>query len=464
MDNRFKHLSILIIDDEPHYVELISRTLNDLGYRNVHGCVSPQEALSFARERQADIVFADYRLPGVSGLELIRRLQPSFADSYFILITAYAELQTSIEALRMQLFDLLQKPFGPQDIELALQRVRKHMELKDSNRLLQGLLSTEQGALSLLGRSEAIAEVREKVALFARHFEPVLITGATGVGKELVAQLLHAQGQRKKHRFVAVNCSAFPDTLLESELFGHEKGAFTGADSRRVGKLEYVNRGTIMLDEVCEIPPHIQVKLLRVLQEKEFERLGGNEVVHLSARVVSATNKNLEEAIEKKWLRQDFYYRLNRLHIHVPPLCERGEDIEYLARHFLRQSALMHNKPVTAISSEAMTVFLEHPWPGNVRQLQGVMDYAVICCERDEIGVEHLPRTFIEEIRQGSLAGRVKGEASFRSMDIRRDVVTYEREMILEALEQNRWNRSQAAKSLGYTRMQLYYRMKKYGI
>jgi transcriptional regulator with PAS, ATPase and Fis domain len=348
-------------------------------------------------------------------------------------------------------------------MELLLERVRKHMELSNKNEELKELLLESHSKESMiLGQSSALLEVKEKVRLFAQHYEPVFITGETGVGKELVARTLHEESQRYKFDFMAVNCSAYPDTLLESELFGHEKGAFTGATNRRQGKLEHVSKGTILLDEVCEIPPNIQVKLLRVLQEKEFERIGGNEVVRMLGRLVSATNRDFNEAIEKGWLRQDFYYRINRLHIHIPPLRERPQDIEYLSMHFLKKYRLIHNKEFVVLGDEAMDMLMNHPWPGNIRQLQSVIDYAILCCQSERLQLEHFPTTFLGERDAAPVKTRAGATLPESTKNVTGSLEDYEKNMMVEALERNKWNRSKAAEELGYTKTQMFYRIKKY--
>jgi DNA-binding NtrC family response regulator len=454
----------LVVDDEPNIVELIKRELNDFGYDDIYCFTSPKLAMQWAQKNSFNIAIVDYQMPEMNGLDLIDKLQSLAPDSYYILITGYAELQTSIKALRMHIFDMLQKPISSHDIELFLGRLKKHMELKNNNTLLQGLLKIEKDDTELLGRSNAMQEIREKVELFAKHFEPVFITGETGVGKEVVAREIHARSHRDKFKFVAINCSAYLDTLLESEMFGHEKGSFTGAEKRRMGKFEFVGKGTILLDEICEIPPHIQVKLLRVLQEKEFERVGGNDMIPIVSRLVSATNRNIEEALKNKWLREDFYYRLNKLHIHIPPLRERIEDIEYFAIHFLLNKSLMQDKIISTFTDEAMSIILSHSWPGNVRQLQSVMDYAVLCCDGDEIDVKHFPTTFLEEMKRKIKIADTDVRSKKLAVSVNSDIANYEREMIMDALEAHNWNRTKAAKALGYTRTQMSYRMKKYKI
>ncbi|HJM83478.1 MAG TPA: sigma-54 dependent transcriptional regulator [Nitrospinota bacterium] len=459
----FRHTPILIVDDEPNHVKLLTAYLRDIGCSNLIGVSSPQEALALAKETQFELAIIDYRMEKINGLKLIRKLQESHPKAYFILISAFAELETSIDMLSLKIFDCIQKPISQHDVELLLARVFKHMELSNSNeKLKELLLDAESKDNQILGQSLALQEVKEKIRLFAKHYEPVFITGETGVGKELVAKALHNASHRSNNEFVAVNCNAYPDTLLESELFGYEKGAFTGATSNRRGKLEHVGNGTILLDEVCDIPPNTQVKLLRVLQEREFERIGGNTTVEMLGRIVSATNKDFDESIKNGWLRQDFYYRINRLHIHIPPLRDRVQDIEYLALNFFKKYCLLHNKSSLTLSDESVNFLMTHQLPGNVRQLQSVIDYGVLCCEDSQLQLKHFPGTFLNEKK--SLRQKLDAVPT-RNKPIRNvtsALESQEKELIIEALELNKWNRSKAAEQLGFTKTQMFYRLKKY--
>ena len=460
--NIMQHLVFLVVDDEENYLALIRALLADLGAVHVNTFQSAYKAREWAWRNTYHVALIDAKMKEMPGMDLIKELFPGSGGAFFVLITAYAELTASLDALRNNLFDLILKPFGVHELEVMLERVRKSMELKEKNEFLRVMLKESENRPRLLGVSKAIQEARAKIRLFAQHFEPALITGETGVGKELVARAMHEEGQRAKFNFVAINCSAFPETMLESELFGHERGAFTGAERQRVGKLELAGRGTVMLDEVCEIQPQIQVKLLRVLQEKEFERLGGNSLIRMQARVISATNRNIEEAIQSGFMRQDFYYRINRLRIHIPPLRERPEDIEYLAMNYLRGFSLLHGKIISGFSDETLRALLAHPWPGNVRQLQSVIDYAALCCGGEQVALADLPQSFFKD-DGGKKPGAAPAEPALGG-NIPMYLESYERKKILDALNNNKWNRSKAAREVGLTRSQLMYRIKKYGL
>ncbi|MDP6388213.1 MAG: sigma-54 dependent transcriptional regulator, partial [Candidatus Pacebacteria bacterium] len=326
-------LQLLVVDDEKTVVDLVGEYASSIDFLEFQGCCSPNEALDWAKFHPVDIAVIDYNMPKMNGLELINRLEKNNKDSYYLLMTGHAELQIAIDAIRTGVFDFITKPFGKNEFRIAMERIRKHKGIQFQNMFLRDLLRDSYGKRKLIGKSVEMASIREKIQLFAKSEAPVLITGETGVGKEVVAQIIHEASNRNQNNFVPVNCSAYAETLLESELFGHEKGAFTGADRLRIGRFELTKNGTILLDEIAELPPQIQVKLLRVLQEKKFERVGGNNTIKLLARIISITNRNIEEEIKNNRLREDFYYRLNTLRIHIPPLRERKNDILLLANH-----------------------------------------------------------------------------------------------------------------------------------
>ncbi len=457
-------LKILVVDDEQSVVDLLRDFTSQKIGLEFQGCSSAKEALSWAETNYFDIAFVDYKMPEMNGLDLIKRLKSKRPESFFIIMTAYAELNTAIQAIRSHVFDFLSKPFGLHEFELSIERARKQIKLQDQNIFLRNLLHNHYGRGELIGQSTAIASVRTKIDLFSRSGTQVLITGETGVGKEVVARMIHAQSNRNKSAFVAVNCSAFVETLLESELFGHEKGAFTGADHKRIGRLELAREGTILLDEICETPPSIQVKLLRVLQEKEFERVGGNESVKLKARIISTTNRNVEYEIQNNHFREDLYYRLNTFLIHIPPLRERKEDIGFFASYFLKKFSLIYNKEISSFSDGAMEIIRNHPWPGNVRQFANVIDYAVLSCNSEQINEEHFPEKILEEFMPDhSKSKRLKTVHSQDDLTVQKKLDP-EQQKIMAILEKNRWNKSKAASQLNMTRGQLLYRMKKFGI
>lgn len=465
-------LKILVVDDEPSILMLVKKEIAKIDSLEFFGLGLPDDALNWADTHHFDIALLDYRMPGMNGLELIKALEPKNNDAIFILITAFGDLDMAIEAIRTGVFDFIQKPFESAEFSMVMNRVMEHLRLKNQNRFLSGLVKSGHGKGEFIGQSETLNSVYENIKLFAKSDAPVLITGETGVGKEVASRMIHALSKRKRERFMAVNCSAYVETLFESELFGHEKGAFTGADLQRVGKLELAKGGTVLLDEVCEIPMHIQVKLLRVLQEKEFERVGGNKNIKLKARIISTANINIEEEIKQNRFRSDLYYRLNALRMHIPPLRERKDDIKPLAFHFLRKFSIIYDKKIASFSSGAMGSLLDYSWPGNVRQLENTIDYAALRCNGDEITEEHLSKdsfAYIVPIQPEPKAGfpeRASNGEDYRLSisNLEKQKIEVDKRRILEALGNNKWKKSKAAKALGLTRSQLAYRLKKYEI
>ncbi|HJP18811.1 MAG TPA: sigma-54 dependent transcriptional regulator [Nitrospinota bacterium] len=455
---------LLVVDDEQAVVNLLEEYASTIDFLEFHGFCSPQEALTWAKYHPVDIAVIDYNMPKMKGLDLISKLEKNEGDSYYLLMTGHAELQIAIDAIRTGVFDFITKPFKKKEFQIAMERVRKHMGIKFQNRFLRDLLRDSYGKRKLIGKSEEIISIREKMQLFAKSEAPVLITGETGVGKEVVAQIIHEAGNGNPNSFVPVNCSAYAETLLESELFGHEKGAFTGADMLRIGRFESAKNGTILLDEIAELPPQLQVKLLRVLQERKFERVGGNNTIELQARIISTTNRNIEEEIKSSRLREDFYYRLNTLRIHIPPLRERKKDILILANHFLRKFSLVHNKKVSSLDTRTQEILTNYLWPGNVRQLENSIDYAVFSCKMEQVSEEHLPEEILQSMLSKPSGGKEISKIIATEKTIPSIISNIERDKILASLDGNKWNKSKSASSLGISRGQLIYRLKKYGI
>ena len=457
-------IRILVVDDDEAVLGLIGRFCQSVGGLEFTGFAQPHRALEWAKNGPFDIALFDYKMPGMDGLTLARQLMALRPDAYYLIMTAHADLTTAVEALRAGVFDFLTKPFEITELETALARVEKHLELRAQNQMLREMVRDSSGKGGLAGASPALAQMAR---LFAQSNAPVLITGETGMGKEVVARMIHGQSRLGGGApFIAVNCSAFAETLLESELFGHEKGAFTGADRQRKGRLEFAGPGVILLDEICDIAPPVQVKLLRVLQERAFERVGGNTPIPLNARVISATNKVVEDEIGAGRFREDLYYRLNTLRIHIPPLRERREDIEVLADHFLRRFATALGKQIAGFSPAAREALLAYPWPGNVRQLENTVDYAALACEGGVIALEHLPWE-VAENQPPAFAAPPPARASAGDAGpdrIPEMISGLEKKRIRESLEKHRWNKSKAALELGITRRQLTYRLQKYGI
>ncbi len=460
-----RRYSLLVIDDDESILEVLRDYCLELDCLDFTGTTSPMEAIDLFGSSHFDIVLSDYRMPVINGIELVRKLKTVSPDTFFLIMTAYAELETAIDAVRAGLFDFIIKPFGKNDFERAVTRVKETLDLKHQNTFLRSILQEKGGKGGLFGNSEKLSVVREKLRIFAPSDASILITGETGVGKEISARMVHSESGRRNEPFVAVNCSAYAETLLESELFGHEKGAFTGAGAKRIGRFEFAGDGSIFLDEISEIPAPLQVKLLRVLQEKEFERVGGNETIPLRARVISATNCDLLTEIKAGRFREDLYYRINTLNVHIPPLRERREDIMELAEHFIARFSTVYEKEAISLDGEARSAILNCRWPGNVRQLENALEYATLCSINGIITMGSLPgEVFINNRTESSPAVTADDEAEAESENLVTRIERMEIDKIKTALSQNQWNRSQTARELGLTRKQLVDRIKKYAI
>lgn len=448
------HLSVLVVDDDRYIPQLIHKIISE-----AHPAISftsfslPSEAIEWTRTNAVDVAFVDYQLPEMDGLSTINELKKYAPHLFSIVITAHSDISIAIEGIRRGVFDFLQKPINQDLLTLCMERVLSQIRLVQENELLHELLKKQN---ILLGNSPHMTAIKEKIAIFSSSNSPVLITGETGVGKEMVARHLHMAGKNKNAPFVAISCASLPFSLFESELFGYEKGAFSGADKQNIGKLEFAGNGTVLLDEVGEIPLEIQVKLLRVLQEREFQRLGGNRSVKLKARIIAATNRDIHSAVIEGTFRKDFYYRLNVLHIDIPPLRHRKEDIEIIAEHFRKKSCLNYEKDVS-FSRQVLDLMKEHPWPGNVRQLQNVVENVVLSANSKTIEMMHLPQDFIQT--QFARTYHLPGTTSVSEKNKRKRGISQEE--ILLSLERHAGNKSKTALELGVTRAQLLYRMKK---
>ncbi|MBF0292997.1 MAG: sigma-54-dependent Fis family transcriptional regulator [Nitrospinae bacterium] len=455
-------LRLMVVDDEEHILGLFKKFSSELGDIDVISFNSPKEALDWAAVNDFDVALVDYKMPFLNGLDLINGLKRRHADALYLVMTGYGELSMVVNALRVGAFDFLRKPVEYEDFSAALARVRKHIELQKENVYLRSLVKDGYHNRQLLGSSPAMEAARKSIALFAQSDSPVLITGETGVGKEIAARLIHSSGKRARHPFVAVNCSSYPETLIENEFFGHEKGGFTGAQAQSKGRFELAGEGTLLLDEIGELAPHVQAKLLRVLQEREFERIGGSRPIRLAARVIASTNKNVEENTRNGSFREDLYYRINTLRIHLPPLRERKEDIKELADHFREKFNVIHDRSVASISRPVMDIFNNSQWPGNVRQLENLLDFAVLNCDGSELLAEHLHREGAQEYaEEPSVSG---DSVKSRLTSVKLDAMDKEKDLLIKTLDICRWNKSRAARQLGVTRGQLDYRLKKLSI
>ena len=404
---------ILIVDDEPSMREMLSIVLRRDGY-DVVLAENGRGALERLRNEPIDLLLSDIRMPDLSGVEVLRAAKEMNRDIVAFMMTAFASTDTAVEAMRLGAVDYFTKPFSMDELRL---KIRQHLEthrLKQENLLLKRALNTRHEFASILGRSDAMQEVFSTIQMVANTNSTVLITGESGTGKELVARAIHFNSLRRDRPFVAVNCGAVPETLLESELFGHMRGAFTGADSNKKGLMEVAEGGTIFLDEIGETTPSMQVKLLRVLQDRRFRRLGGTQEVQADVRVVSATNQDLPKAVEEGRFREDLFYRINVLSIPLPPLRDRAEDIPLLAEHFLSMFAAQMDKPVRTLSAEALKALQAHSWRGNVRELQNAIERAVALEQTETILPESLP----EEIRRPGVKSVAPALGAARGSDL----------------------------------------------
>lgn len=444
---------ILIIDDEEHMCWALEKAMRQEGYQTRVAYRGP-DGLKIIQEEDPSLVILDLKMPEMDGLEVLKHAREINPRLPVIMLTAHGTIETAIEAMKMGAVDYITKPFDLDELKLVIKQNLMVCQLETEVSFLRSELTKKYK--NMVGKSESFQEIIHLIERVSQTNVNVLITGESGTGKEVAAVAIHQNSPRKNGPFVPVNCAALPEQLLESELFGHEKGAFTGAYSRKIGRFELADNGTIFLDEIGEIPLNMQVKLLRVLQEKSFERVGGTETLTVNVRVIAATNRQLEEAIKEGKFREDLYYRLNVVPIHMPPLRERHEDIPLLAEHFLQK--LKPTYGAKRISPAALELLQRYNWPGNIRELQNIIERAVIICRGDEILPEHLPN----EIR-GTQAESESGIViNFPDKGVSLEEV--EKHLLIKALEKSKGNQSKAAELLGITRSAFIYRSQKYGI
>jgi DNA-binding NtrC family response regulator len=385
-----KDFGVLVVDDDRLGRVSTVRLLTSAGYR-AEPADSGAAALKLLGDGQWDVVLTDLRMPGMDGLELLKEIRTQHPRVEVILMTAFGSVESAVEAMQLGATDYLLKPFSFPELDLRLKRVRSQLETRGELETLRGILGESIDADGFVGRSPEIVRMREHIKRFADSIAPVLITGETGTGKEVVARALHRQGRWSDGEFVAIGCGTIPHELAESELFGHERGAFTGAAKQRVGSFERANGGTLLLDDVDDLSLDLQVKLLRVLQEGTLTRVGGNREIEVDVRVVATTKVDLEKAAREGRFRPDLFYRLRGLEIRLPALRERGDDILLLANHFLRVAAIASDTPAKHLSGEATQILRRHPWPGNVRELRQAMESVMVLCPGTEVLAEHLP-------------------------------------------------------------------------
>ena len=423
------------------------------------------EALSLLASERVDLVLADVQMPGIDGLELVRQVRANDPDMPCIVITGHGGAEQSVEALGAGAFWYLEKPFEQSHLAVVRKLVDQAIEmgrLKSENRILHSQISHRYQFENIIGNSTALNRVLDVVSKVADSDSTVLITGESGTGKELVARALHYNSRRAERMFVTVNCGAIPENLLESELFGHVKGAFTNAVGHREGRFAAADNGTIFLDEIGDMSPNLQVKLLRVLQDKTFEPVGSSKSVTVNVRVIAATNQNLEEAIQDKRFREDLFYRLNVIPIEVPPLRERREDIPLLAEHFLEVAGQECGARVDSLSRDALRSLTEYTWPGNIRELENLIERLVILSSDGEIGLEDLPPSVRSP--KSAPSQPTMPELPPEGISLKDVVDGFESRVITQALEKTQWNKNRAAKLLGVNRTTLVEKIKKKGL
>ena len=448
--------SILIVDDEKGQRDILSAILGKEGYR-VQAVPGGKEALEELAGAQFDLLLTDLKMQGMSGMELMERVLADSPEQCVIMMTAHGTIGTVKTAIKMGAFDYLEKPLERDDLILTLQRAFEHIMLLKENRVLHKKLAETRALPNMIGEHPKMMEVVRMINKIAPTSTTVLIYGESGTGKELVARAIHDGSPRKDKAFFAINCAAIPESLMESELFGHEKGSFTGAGTREIGMFEAAEGGTVFLDEIGEMNIAMQAKLLRAIQEKEIRRVGGKLNIPVDVRIISATNKDLEHETKRGSFREDLFYRLNVIRITLPPLRERGNDIVTLANFFLRKYSASCGIPLKGIGKPALKILLEYGWPGNVRQLESVIERGVLMAESDYIQPEDLPA---EVHHEASLAGSLPFE--FPAQGISMDEL--ERDLIIKAMQRADWVISKAAPLLGMSYKTLQYRLDKFGI
>ena len=436
---------LLIVDDDTSALESLSHIFRQEGYE-VELAKSAEEALELLRSADFHVMLVDLRMPGMDGLDLLRTTKALRPTTEIIIMTAYGTIEKAVEAMREGAYDFVTKPLRRPLVVRSVSRALEKASLQNENLRLRKELEAISRERMLIGNSPAMRKVLDTIAQVAPTTATVLLQGESGTGKELAARLIHAKSDRASGPFVAVNCAAIPHTLLESELFGHEKGAFTGAFARKEGRFKLADKGTLFLDEVSELDLALQPKLLRVLQEGEFERLGGTQTIRTDCRVIASSNKPLIELVRQGKFREDLFYRLNVITITLPPLRERPEDIPLLAHHFLQRFAKRNKKDVRAISREAMELLQEYSWPGNVRELENTIEHAVVLCRGDTIKVEDLPE----------LVSAEEKTRQFLTIELGTPLEQIEQEVIHQTLKMTKGNKRLAAQLLGIATRTIY--------
>ncbi|WP_028313728.1 sigma-54-dependent transcriptional regulator [Desulfatibacillum aliphaticivorans] len=453
--NLENNADILVVDDDEGHRKTLYTVIKSWGY-NVKTAEDGSIAVDMVREGPYDVILMDVRMAemdGIQALKLIKEYNPSIP---VLIMTAYSSVESAIEAMKTGAYDYLTKPLDFEDLRLTIERAREYAGLREENKELKQALGFRAGLRDIIGKSSVMKELTDMVSMIAPTEATVLITGESGTGKELVARSIHEGSQRKDGPLVVLNCAALTETLLESELFGHEKGAFTGADKKRDGRFVQADQGTLFLDEIGEMPLTMQAKFLRAIQEKEVQRVGSDATVTVDVRIIAATNRDLEQEVAEGKFREDLFYRLNVVTLRIPPLRERDGDIHLLAQYFLEKFAERNRKHVKGITPQAMDMLLKHPWPGNVRELENAMERAVILLTGDFITEKELPLSICGPVCDDEPMEQIEQEPILQSLE------EVEKKAILATLKAVDGNKSEAARRLGITRKTLHSKLAKY--
>lgn len=453
VETRNKETILLVDDDESHRL-MLKVNLLEAGYR-VEELSDGDEVLPYLKQHAVDLILLDMKMERMDGLTTLSVLMQAGFDFPVIVLTAFSSVESAVEAMRKGAFDYIAKPVDIDELKILITRALSFRALSDENNQLKSRLGEQFSFHNIIGKSAAMQQMFSTLSMVAPTDATVLITGESGTGKELVANALHQNSARKERPFIKLNCAALNENLLESELFGHESGAFTGAAGRRKGRFELANKGTLFLDEIGDMSLQTQAKILRVLQEGEFERLGGTETVRVDVRLIAATHKDLESMIEEGSFRQDLYFRLSVVPVDLPALRERSVDIPELANHFLRRFVEKNRKDIKDIHPEALNLLMQYEWPGNIRELENSIERAVILCLGEQITPQELPPHLLSEDVRHLRVSHDKESFTLRDM---------EREVIRTTLEKTGHNKSQAAKQLGVARQTLLNKIKEYGL
>lgn len=453
---------VLIIDDESAIRSSLSGALRDENYE-VMAAGSGEEGLDYVANNSYDIVLLDVWMPGIDGLETLKRIKAINADQIVLIMSGHGNIETAVKATKLGAYDFIEKPLSLEKLLVTLRNAFRFGELNKENQLLR---SEVFKAPTMVGSSKKMMELKDQIARIAPLPSWVLITGENGTGKELIARAIHAGSKRKNNPFVAVNCAAIPEELIESELFGHEKGSFTGATSQKRGKFDQANGGTLFLDEIADMSLKTQAKVLRILQEQKFERVGGNQTIEVDVRVLAATNKNLPEAIKNNQFREDLYYRLNVIPLVAPALRERMDDLPALLKYYFDLFAKEIGREPKTLAPDALQILKHYQWPGNIRELKNLVERLSIMSVEEEIPLNDLPAEILESVAANPLKANVGQTNEIFSADagLKEAKNHFEREFIIKKLLENDWNISRTAQMLGIERAHLHRKMKAFNI